>query len=455
MASGAGAVTIFSDVMARSKTRICFCYGLTSRLPPATPGRCINDTHDFGRLKAHVHAGRDLLPRVVFCHKFSLPTAEPTADNSQKRPLSAFPEMHSLQIFMTTTPRGGAVLVIDGELDHTIGVGGLAELLAGACFGRHDIKVENLPIIEWAKIRLKEIGLNIEDLAFGSDVHQCVFPGSPLQREFTDHQDMVSVNQMAAQILYRGTLPVDSGSQLGVHIPSGLNNPDSTFVAHGRGVSIFSGWTPPLENAFTLTAISTVSALGALRLARHEAFDAMALTQDATAASAQNARALVSQLSDRMNEMQLDLSFGVETHIDSILIPEMVVEAFQSSLSRAVGIRESLENTSRMLQRVGTVISARLSKLEAGDRERTERRDRLVAILVAVASLLALPPALLLAFFGISSPDVHPNDSIFDLHAYWGAYLLTWLPFILLVSIGGFLYSRLRRRVGALDTMGR
>jgi hypothetical protein len=152
--------------------------------------------------------------------------------------------------------------------------------------------------------------------------------------------------------------------------------------------------------------------------------------------------------------MQLDLSFGVEAHIDSILIPEMVVEAFQNSLSKAVGIRESLDNTSRMLERVDTVISARLSKLEAGDRERIERRDRLVAIFVTTASLLALPPALLLAFFGTNASNVHPDDSIFDLHVYWGAYLLAWVPFILLVSVGGLLYSRLRRRVGALDSLG-
>lgn len=214
-------------------------------------------------------------------------------------------------------------------------------------------------------------------------------------------------------------------------------------------MSIFSGWTTQLENAFALTAISTVSALGALRLSRHEAFAAMALAQNVTANSARDTRFLVSELSDRLNEMQLDLSFGVETHIDSVLIPEMVIEAFQSSLSEAVGIRESLENTSRMLQRVDTLINARVSKLQAGDRERSERRDRLVAIFVAIASLLALPPALLLAFFGISSPNVHPNDSIFDLHVYWGAYIIVWLPYILLVSIGGFLYARPRRRGGA------
>jgi predicted metal-binding membrane protein len=99
-----------------------------------------------------------------------------------------------------------------------------------------------------------------------------------------------------------------------------------------------------------------------------------------------------------------------------------------------------------MLQRVGTVISVRLSKLESADRDRIERRDRLVAVLVAVASLLALPPALILAFFGVNARQVDPARSIFDLHAYWGAYCLAWLPFIMLVSVGSVLYSRIRGR---------
>jgi len=40
---------------------------------------------------------------------------------------------------------------------------------------------------------------------------------------------------------------------------------------------------------------------------------------------------------------------------------------------------------------------------------------------------------------------VHPRDSIFDLHAYWGAYALAWLPFVILVAAGSYLYSRIKR----------
>jgi hypothetical protein len=436
----------FNDVTERDRTRICFAYGLTPRVTIAARGKRIGEAYDFGRLAGHIESGQDLLPRVILDKRISHGPESPQPGN-----VSILPAMHELRICVTVTPRGGAVMILDGELEESIGPEEIADLLAVTCFEREEMLIDDVPIIKWILEELAEIGIRIDALNFGNDVHQCIFPGNSLQASLRTQNDPSEINQLASQILYRGTLPVASDSLLGINLPVDLNNPGYTFVAHGRGVSLFSGWTPHLENAFLLTAISTVSALGALRLSRHEAFDAMALAQDATIASARNARSLVSQLSDRLNEMQLDLSFGVETHIDSILVPEMVVEGFQRSLSEAVGIRESLDNTSRMLQRVGAVISARLSKLEAGDRERTERRDRLVAVLVAIASLLALPPALLLAFFGISSPQVHPRDSIFDLHAYWSAYALAWLPFVILVSVGSYLYARIRRHGATLD----
>ena len=430
----------FNDVTERDKARICFAYGLEPRIPLTLIGKRMGEAYEFGRLAAHIESGQDLLPRVILDKRIIHGPESPGPGN-----LSILPLMHSLRICVTTTPRGDAVMVLDGEIANSVDEQEIADLLAVTCFQREEMLIDDIPVMKWLAAELAESGIQVEPLRFGNDVHQCVFPGNSLHARLRRQDDLSEIHRLAAQILYRGTLPVDSGSLLGVNIPSGLNNPGYTFVGHGRGVSLFSGWTPHLENAFMLTVISTVAALGALRLSRHEAFAAMALAQDANLASAHNARALVAQLSDRLNEMQLDLSFGVESHIDSILIPEMVIESFQRSLSDAVGIRESLDNTSRMLQRVGAVISARLSKLEADDRERTERRDRLIAVLVAIGSLLALPPALLLAFFGIASPQVHPRDSIFDLRAYWGAYVLAWLPFVILVAAGSYLYSRIKR----------
>jgi hypothetical protein len=434
----------FNDVTSRAKTRICFIYGLEPRITNLFPGQRIGQVYDFGRLARHVQSGRDLLPRVIMQEQL----VEGGLELPRLGNIYPLPAMDVLRVSVTVTPRGDPVLVIDGEIKESIGSGEIAELLAVTCFERSEMRLAGVLLTEWLLARLTQAGAQLGSLDFGSDVHQCVFPEASLQERLHGRQDSGEVNRIASQILYRGTVPVDSGLDPGIYAPPGLNHHGSTFAAHGRGVSLFTGWTIHLEHAFVLTAISTVSALGAVRLARHEAFDAMALTQDATQEPVGSGRSLVAQLSDRLNEMQLDLSFGVEAHIDSALIPEMVVESFQRSLGEAVGIRESLDNTSRMLQRVGTVISVRLSKLEAADRDRIERRDRLVAVLVAVASLLALPPALLLAFFGINARQVDPAHSIFDLHAYWGAYCLAWLPFIMLVSVGSVLYSRIRGRGG-------
>jgi hypothetical protein len=182
----------------------------------------------------------------------------------------------------------------------------------------------------------------------------------------------------------------------------------------------------------------------------------MATNKDATPTSPHDTGSLVTQLSERLNDMQLDLSFGVEAHIDSILIPEIVPDAFQASLNDAVQMPQSLDNTSRMLQRVSAVIEARRSQLEAEKNEREaaknkreatknehlEHRNRIGAIIVGTGSLLALPPGLLLTYFGIAS-----KPEIFDFRSYWPAYLVVWLPFVLLATIGGFFYSRSRGQI--------
>jgi hypothetical protein len=432
----------FNDITNRDKTRICFIYGLKPRITGEYKSQCIGNIYDFGRLAGHIKSGGTLLPRVIMNERFTASDLE----DYQISGIPFFPTMETLRVVVTVTPRGDPILIIDSEINEPASPIGMAELLAATCFERSKMCVNDVPLTKWLVNKFAEAGIELDSLDFGSDVHQCVFPGTSLRELLYARQDSSAIDKTMSQILYRGTLPVDSGSLTGIYKPPGLNHPGSTIAAHGRGVSLFAGWTIHLEHAFMLTAVSTVSALGALRLTRHEAFGAMALAQNATLAADSRGRSLVSQLSDRLNEMQLDLSFGVETHIDSVLIPEMVVESFQRSLSEAVGIRDSLDNTSRMLQRVGTVISVRLSKLEAADRERSENRDRLVAVLVAVASLLALPPALLLAFFGVNARQVDPAKSIFDFHAYWGAYALAWLPFVILVSVGSLMYSRIRRR---------
>lgn len=68
------------------------------------------------------------------------------------------------------------------------------------------------------------------------------------------------------------------------------------------------------------------------------------------------------------------------------------MEGFQSSLRDALGIRDSLENSARMVERLTSVINVRSAALDAALAERDEARDRTISGLVAADTLIALPP---------------------------------------------------------------
>lgn len=225
-----------------------------------------------------------------------------------------------------------------------------------------------------------------------------------------------------------------------------------TVSALGRGVSVQTGWAPHVENGLAVVALCMVSALSVLQRTRLAAFDVMRANEQAPTDSPAEIRTLISRLSAGVNELQLDLAFGVEAYVDSLLIPEMVTERFQSSLRDTLGVRDSLDNSARMVERLTSVINARSAALDAALAERAERRDRTVSGLVAAATLIALPPTLLLAFFGVNGTDVDDHHSIFDLREYGTAYLVAWLPFVALVLIGWLLLRRAARRSRTLLT---
>lgn len=82
--------------------------------------------------------------------------------------------------------------------------------------------------------------------------------------------------------------------------------------------------------------------------------------------------------------------------------------------------------------------------LEAAVQAYRERRVKVFATVVTIGSLLALPPTLLLAYFGTNSTNVDSRLSIFDLRHYGIAYLVVWVPFIALTTGALIMRSRIR-----------
>ncbi|MER5577990.1 hypothetical protein [Streptomyces massasporeus] len=426
------------DSATRDRTRVLLLFSLSGRLRPRdTALGALVDRYDYGRFASHLMTSQDVLPVPVLDEQVAPRRLRlPHGDHGLG--------LASLRILVVTTPRGDATLVVDCAFAGETTAGDLAVWLATTCFDRERIELDDRPLLQTVAAQLGG-----RPLALGQNVHQLVFPGGRLQRDLLG-ADEARKAILLNEIVYRGRMPWNPATPYDTRLAPHLRNHGLTLSALGRGVSVQAGWAPHVENGLVLVAVGMISALSVLQRTRLAAFAMMKANEQALTDSPTEIRTLISRLSAGVNELQLDLAFGVEAYVDSLLIPEMVTEAFQSSLGDALGIRDSLENSARMVERLTSVISARSAALDAELAERDDRRDRTVSGLVAAATLIALPPTLLLAFFGVNGTNVDEHRSILDLRAYGTAYALAWLPFVVLVLIGWVLLGRVRTRSGSL-----
>ncbi|WP_247700706.1 hypothetical protein [Streptomyces sp. RM72] len=423
-------------------------YNLTPQVQvPDEMLRPLSEALGLGRFTAHVEAAELLLPRLVLHER----VVEITLPSSAVR-------VDGAAITLAVTPRRDPLLFLDIEIaDDADGSDAIAETLYATWQNRSATRVEGVPLTEWLDGRLRAYGIpdrpaDGPPLEFGRNVHQSVFPGAALARRLlAEHVPGDAVGQEVVTIVLRGTLDSGTGATLGIRRPETLNNAGQTMVAHGRGVSLIVGYAPPVENAFGLAAAGILTAVAAVHRIRRQAFEALELDRAAAVETTDDVRALVAQLSRRLNDLQLDLSFSVEVYADTILIPELLVESFHSSLRDVSSLADALANTSRIVERVNAVLATRRVDLETASQQYAEDRDRVLAAVIAVGSLIALPPALLLAYFGVNSSDVDPNRSILDVRHYGVAYAMAWLPFLLLIAVGLVARRRISLRLSAPD----
>ncbi|MEV8199901.1 CorA family divalent cation transporter [Streptomyces sp. NPDC079141] len=442
MLPGTSSSAAVLDSAPRELTRILLLFSLGCRIRPegAALGGLV-DRFEFGRFRPHLKSGEAVLPVPVLAERIAPDRLRlPHGDHGLT--------LASCELLVVATPRGDATLLLDCGFAGATDAASVAAWLATTCFERDQLRLDDRPLLEVVGGRL---ALS-EPLSFGLNVHQLVFPGGSLREELLDHSDETRQSVLLNGIIYRGKMPSEGADRLTVSVPPNLRNHGVTLSAHGRGVSVQAGWAPHVENGLVVVALGMVSALAVLQRTRLVAFAMMKENEQALTTSPSEIRTLISRLSDGVNELQLDLAFGVEAYVDSLLIPEMLMEGFQSSLRDSLGIRDSLDNSARMVERLTSVINARSAALDAALAERDERQNRIVSALVAAATLIALPPTLLLAFFGVNATNVDEGRSILDLGRYGAAYALAWLPFVVLVVIGYFLLRRAGRGSGSLLT---
>jgi hypothetical protein len=415
------ALKYMDEIASRERTRVVCVYGLSGLVVVGHDKRFpLSGISEFGSFSPHIELAGSLLPAPVLTIR----------DAEAKLPGQSL-GLGPVQLTLLVTPRGDAALVLDGHMTGNPDAQATAALLRATCQERERLLLSGQPALDLVRAEATAAGLQLPDLAFGRNVHQCVFPGG-------DVLAGIRAGEPFWRMINRVAAPEEPRSPVAVFRPPELNYQSVTAVGHGRGVSVIAGFAEAVENACALIVVMLVTGLSVLHRSREHLFAAMDRASR-PATSSHDGREVISYLSAQLNELQLDLEFGVESYLDSVLIPEAFIDTFQRSLSEAMGLSDALAHSSQMLDRLTAVIQARGLALEAAFQEQAERRDQLFSRVLAIATLLAVPPTLLLTYFALGPGAAR---SVLDVRAHWGAYLIAWVPFIVLV---GFAWVGRRR----------
>ena len=416
------------ELSSRQRTRIVCVYELAGQLAGQRPRSApLTGIYEFGQFTRHIETAATLLPMPIV-----------TSSHLEIGPEDITLDFREVKACWLVTPRGDTALVLDGTIPGDSNAQQVAKILAMTCDERSKLSTEGECFLDWLRTAAKATGLTLpEELKFGQNVHQCVFPGGELLADIRDGQPFW-------RIINRVAAPVEPTGQVVSFQPPELNYPGITAVGHGRGVSVIAGFSEQVENTYLLIAIMLITGLSVLRRSRANLFAAMSEASAASTTSATpttETRALVSSLAEQLDKLQLDLEFGVESYLDSVIIPDFIIEAFQRSLYEAMGLRTALEHSSRMLDRLASVIQARRLALDAAVQQQAERRDKVFGTALAIVTLLAVPPALLLAFFALNGSV---QNSLRNVGGHAGVYAAVWGPFIILIA-GAWIARRFSR----------
>lgn len=236
--------------------------------------------------------------------------------------------------------------------------------------------------------------------------------------------------------------------------PSGLNH-EGTLCAVTPYVSLLSDHPAYVENTVFLTVVQAVGTAARFRQIYHRAHaevrEFRRVGQDETVGT--QTRDKLEYLADELGNLELDLSFSVETSADlGLLIPSLRIESFHRELYAALELRERAQTVSRMFARLDASIRSELTAIDIRDRRREEDKRLRWGVSIGVLTFITIPIGFLGAYFGINARQVDSSWSIFDLRHYGYVYLtagaLTVLPLVTWLALGyavGLRRARSRR----------
>src|SRR5215471_667652 len=381
----------------------------------------------LGRLEEFYGLFRDQLPQVI-CRKphpatalsFTSPSSEPgeaAADPSAAAEMDV--EFSRAESWLFVLPSDQVVAVLDFD------------------FATRPLDVDPIPtttVLErcaYAQLLVdgSDLETHIADLAREAGAEEIdtnnLLPPERHQVVFAPYVEGGTLpdEEAVKRIIYRVD-PPNRPEFMTVRRPSGLNEAGRTLGAVTPYVSLLYGHQDYIENSVFLTAVQAVGTTARFRQIWHRAHgrvrDFRYTVQNPEVGKQR--RADMEFLVDELGNLELDLSFSVETSADlGLLIPSLRLESFHKELYEAMEIRE-----------------------RQADEVKRLRRDAAISVL----SFVAVPLGFLVAFFGINSTQVNSSWSIFNFHHYLFVYLaavfLALTPLMAFFVLNGSAWLRSR-----------
>ena len=317
------------------------------------------------------------------------------------------------RIWLFRLPSGQIVAAL--SLDTTCELLDTIDLLEDCYFA--DLQIGEKSLAEYAHALAVQLGADgSAEPDFLPERHQMVLGAS---RPEEDCEDALQ------RLIYRANLPYRK-EHSAIRYPAELNRRPGWLAAVGPYVSVICGHSDFIENAVFLSAVQAVAAAAQLRAIRQAAAYAdVRLFRDVEAAggTTRDRRRMLERIADQLGDLELELSYSVEASADlGLLVPSLRVESFHNALYESMSLAGKAVTAGRMLERLGSAISAELTAIESIERRADESRRIRYAVAVGFVSAVAIPASLILAFLGINARQVHSNLSMFS-HHYLGMYL--------------------------------
>lgn len=384
--------------------------------------------------RRRLQGAQDQLPRIMHTAAHE-PLTVPLAN------AAASIDVHRVRTWLFAHPYGGYVagLTLDYSDLRGLGVAPLPELFADVDAGRWGLSVEGRPLIEACLDDLPDlVGLRL-----GADMHHLTFisPGPWTGGAQLDRQLLMA-------LVSRRDAP-SRDEFLTARFPAEPNRFHDGAAAVTPGATAAAVGSSALELTFVLCAVQAMASLSSLRQIQRRAYSALSALRGPEDTAdldwlAYNAR--------RLSELELDLSFGVEAHLEMrLLVPSLPVEQYHRELVDTLGLARGARVTGTMLARLSTAIEAERTALSAGQRDaderrfrREEERERSFRWTSGLVALVAVPLTLIFGFLGANTSQLRNSPSI------WSSEVLPFyaalLGVVALAASLGYALARLRAR---------